>query len=525
MHSFKQQLHRVLLLFVLSSIWASTIAWANDRDSLQKAHIEASVKLINRAVTHNTLKARTVASNYLIDRLNYVSADTKTKIEQLQDLLKKQTGKALYVIITRSPDMVEEPNAATRFNQETKDFTEKVYAQSMLDENTVLLTINFVKSIKGKKVGIKTSYLQSTGLAVGGSLAQHKITANDFRADLQNKATNVNTKDDYARALIYRVLSARWAILPKRCLDNPSSELIAKYEEVLGVASQTGAWASARVIEVSDNELVANLALAQETYDGVMTPSGKAISVSNMQKKSLQFWLSCNGSLKGFIGKNGKKYVALIRPANGTSCGSGAEFLGYYLKGLAAQHVKLSEQNPAKYPVWVKTGSKVRLNPALFKPENWFPTQNIILEKNKRLRARKYRKPYLNSVYINSADMSGFWSLLKDLQVVKTVCYEDIYWNNVLATPSNRSNIKGAINPHHFDVQNSRTTVKQTGCDFDKLLASAQNTQPRLAAGWGMLLYFKYVKTAGIHKAKLIKFANLLTTTIGKNENLNLVNL
>ncbi|EAY30957.1 polymorphic toxin-type HINT domain-containing protein [Microscilla marina] len=526
MHSFKQQLHRVLLLFVLSSIWASTIAWANDRDSLQKAHIEASVKLINRAVTHNTLKARTVASNYLIDRLNYVSEDTKTKIEQLQDLLKKQTGKALYVIITRSPDMVEEPNAATRFNQETKDFTEKVYAQSMLDENTVLLTINFVKSIKGKKVGIKTSYLQSTGLSVGGSLAQHKITANDFRADLQNKATNVNTKDDYARALIYRVHQSLGNFAKEVALDNPSSELIAKYEEVLGVGNtgQTGAWASARVIEVSDNELVANLALTQETYDGVMTPSGKAISVSNMQKKSLQFWLSCNGSLKGFIGKNGKKYVALIRPANGTSCGSGAEFLGYYLKGLAAQHVKLSEQNPAKYPVWVKTGSKARLNPALFKPENWFPTQNIILEKNKRLRARKYRKPYLNSAYINSADMSGFWSLLKDLQVVKTVCYEDIYWNNVLATPSNRSNIKGAINPHHFDVQNSRTTVKQTGCDFDKLLASAQNTQPRLAAGWGMLLYFKYVKTAGIHKAKLIKFANLLTTTIGKNENLNLVN-
>ncbi len=516
MHSFKKQLHRALLLIILSVIWASTTAWANDRDSLQKAHMETSVKLLNRAVTHNILKARTAAPQYLIDRLNYVSADTKAKIEQLQDLLKKQTGKALYVIITRSPDMLEEQNAATKFNQETKDFTDKVHAQSMLDENAVLLTINFVKSVKGKKVGIKTSYLQSTGLTVGNSLAQHKITENDFRTDLQTKATNLPTKDDYARALIYRVHQSLGGFAPEVALNNPSPEVIAKYEEVLNVGSGGVVAVTDMVLEAPKGKLLESRdvftwqqsATLRISAKGVMTPNGKPIKISNdMNKSSLRFWASCNGGLLKFEA-NSVKYVAVIsRPDRGSSCSSNARFLGYYNE---SEFKKLKQKEDLNgIALMVYKGGKKQLNDAHFQEQHWFKT--AILPENEWLYAQLLEKPdQMDMAFVADNDKAAFMALAGDLSVT---CRIDYYWkNNVRASDIDLTvKDKGLVN-------NTNYSKPQTGCGLYSLIKKA-GEQDGLKEGWGTLVYAQHidqVKNKPNGRKKLVAFANYLTNLLAK---------
>ena len=82
-----------LVIMLLLSLANVSATWATDRDSLQKAHIATSVKQLNRAITHNTLKKPTAATKYLVDRLNYVSTDAQERIEKVLEYLQKNTGK------------------------------------------------------------------------------------------------------------------------------------------------------------------------------------------------------------------------------------------------------------------------------------------------------------------------------------------------------------------------------------------------------------------------------------------------
>ena len=137
--------------------------------------------------------------------------------------------KELYVIITRSPDMVNEEYPTEKFQKETKGFTDKVFAQSMLGTNGVLVTINFVKSSTRQKIGVNTTYLQGTSIATGNDLAQNEINKVDFQANVQNQAKQLSHQDDYIQALVYQLHQKLGDFLPTFSLNSPTSEKLDLY--------------------------------------------------------------------------------------------------------------------------------------------------------------------------------------------------------------------------------------------------------------------------------------------------------
>ena len=510
-----------LPFFLLLLLINISIARATDRDSLQKAHIASSIQLLNKSITHNTLKKPAAATRYLVDRLNYVSSDARDKIEKVLEYLKQNTNKELYVIITRSPDMVNEENAAAKFQQETKGFTDQVYARSLLGANGVLVTINFLKSTTRKKIGVKTTYLQGTGITAGNELAQNAINQSSFRTTLQNEVKNTKSPDDLAKAIIYQIHQKVGDILPELNLQAATVEKLTEYEERLGLKnSEEIDVTSHTIIEIPEESFRSEDASngTEPEYEGAMTPSGIPISVAGMQKNSLKFWNGCNGALIKFTSRSNVKYVAVIsRSGSTTLCHNQAKFWGYYPAEYMNGLYNLADKKPSEYYL-IKGGE---LNPKVFIKKYWYPTTNIVLDKGARIRAQLVRKPYLNSPYMNDAESSGFWDILKDLKILKSTCREDIYWDNEREKNGNQSNIIGTVEKYNFDTDNNRTTRLRGGCDLSQILAKVE--QAGVVPGWGTLVYLKHYKTKNVDREKLKEFANMISRLIGKEESLMLV--
>lgn len=457
-----------------------------------------------------------MASRYLIDRLNYVSSDTKAQIEQVLAQLQQTTGKELYAIITRNPDLIDEEAAETKFKQETQDFSNQVHQASMLGDNSTLLTISFVKSAVGKKRRVNISYFQGTGITVGSQLASHEITTQAFQSQLQNSVKSLNSKDDYVRALIYPLHQK----LGNKAGDlvNPDTEKLDKYAREQGGSTSVNSKVLAHnIVEIPEEALLPISNLPKEiAYEGVMTPSGVAISIAGMNKQSLVFWKGCNGALIKFTTTHGVKYEAVMSRQGETKlCGSNTKFWGYYKAGLVKTYQDLKNTNPQRYSL-IRGG---KLNEQLFMAAHWFPVNNRLLGKGARLRLQHYKLPYLNSSQMDDSQLSGFWKLLTEMKILTKYCREDIYWDNIR---EKKSRIEGFVENNTFDADNHRVTQLQSGCELSQLLTNAE--KKGVNPGWGTLIYLKHYQTPGVDTQALIKFANLLTQLIGKEELLTLVN-
>ncbi|HAS41548.1 MAG TPA: hypothetical protein DCS93_13790 [Microscillaceae bacterium] len=502
---------RWLLAFVLLSLVQVNRAKATDRDSLQKVHIEASVKLLNRAITHNTLKKPAIATKYLVDRLNYVSADAQGKIEKVLEYLQKTTGKELYVIITRSPDMVNEQDAEAKFKQETKRFTDQVYARSMLGTNGALVTINFVKLATKKKIGVKTTYLQGTGIAVGNDLAQNIINQVNFQTTLQNDVKNANTADDLAKLIIYQVHQKAGNLLPDLNLQAATSTQLTDYEEKLGFAinSPSTNWASVEVVELDETKLTAFNNLDDVScgkLEGALTPTGQTISTAGMT--NLKYWEACNGSLIYFT-YAGKRYRHItIKGKAGATCGG--KFLGYYpvedYKNLLKQRKNLFKQVKVNGTRNVYTWEA---DEQMF-GNQWFKEAQQTLVTGKKVGASiKSIANLIDKSLIPTTSLTSFRSQIAQLGIS---CNTDYCWTNLREAGKRieiNKRVKGLIVPTDQQVQ-------------------TKGSCPPVKKGYGLLVYAKYIKEVKNNKTQreaLIEFADFLSEELKSPLHFSLVDL
>lgn len=178
---------------------------------------------------------KVATTGYLTDKPGYISPHTNANIEKVLAYLATNTDKRLYVMINRSPDVLGEPDADSKFEKETQRFAQKVHKQSDLGNNAVLMIINFAKVVADS--GRVVTYLQNTGIAVGNGLSGHEINTPTFRNGLQRRARGFVTREDYARALIYQVHQKLGGFAPDLTWTNATTQLLNAYEKRLDVGN------------------------------------------------------------------------------------------------------------------------------------------------------------------------------------------------------------------------------------------------------------------------------------------------
>ncbi|OJJ19678.1 hypothetical protein BKI52_19290 [marine bacterium AO1-C] len=510
----------LLVFFLLLLVQVNEVANATDRDSLQKVHIEASIKLLNRAITHNTLKKPTTATRYLVDRLNYVSADAREKIEKVLEYLQKTTGKELYVIITRNPDLVNEGNAKTKFQKEIKDYSQAVFKGSMLDEKGGLYTFNFGRIIQKARIGTRQSFQHGVSLANGSSWKNEEILNEQTIRTLHESSKSLNEKDDFLKANLYalvsKVLNAAGEEFNIDLTSSPSHQKNIEFEATILGTSTPNATGSALIVDLPV-EIVSSDQQQKDKLKAnyVFTPSGQAIYWGGMTKK--KFWKSFNGSLLEFT-HDKTRYVAIMSRPQFTGGDNSAytRFWGYYPKG-EYQRLKTLEGDSG-LPLAEVINKKSVLSKE-FKDNLWFKIKAA--EQPVKVYARKYKGVDLDPKDLFSESEIESGVVLKNL-TFKTNCIEAYAWSY---TPSVNTTTwgRGTIQE---DISIPSNSEKRVGnCETQKLIEEDVKNR-NLLKGFGVYVYayqIQEVKSDETQRQALVKYANEVSTFL-QNKYVGLLN-
>ena len=507
--------------FFLLSLVQVNEARATDRDSLQKVHIEASVKLLNRAITHNTLKKPAMATKYLVDRLNYVSADAQEKIEKVLEYLQKTTGKELYVIITRNPDLVNETNAETKFQKEIKDYSQAVFKGSMLDEKGGLYTFNFGRIIQKAKVGTRQSFQHGIGLANGSAWKNEEILNEQTIKTLQESSKSLNEKDDFLKANLYalvsKVLNAAGEEFNIDLTSSPSHQKNIEFEAAILGASTTNAAGSALIVDLPAEITSTSLAEDEKMQaEYVFAPSGQAIYLGGMTQ--MKFWKSFNGSLLKFTYDN-TRYVAILSRPEHTKGNNRAytRFWGYYPE-TEYQKLKMSEDRRGLRLARIVNKQSVLSKE--FKDNLWFDVRAATNGPIK-IYTIKYKSIDLDPKDLFSESEREPGMIFKNL-TFKTNCIEAYAWT---FTPK-RETFKWGRGTVQENITIPANSEKRVGnCETQKLIEEDVKNRSLLRS-WGVYVYayqIQEVKDNEIQRNALVKYANEVSKFL-KNKYVGLLN-